>query len=138
VHEVGPVNRDEFAELALGYFDDVTAFAQRLTSNAADADDLTQVTFGRAFRAWPTLRERGACRTGLFHIARNAHLNEQGSDTNTDAIQFGGGIDVRAIRWLGFRAEVRDVYTGSRNFSIATPAPRVHNVVTSGGLVLRF
>jgi hypothetical protein len=120
VHEVGPVNRDEFAELALGYFDDVTAFAQRLTSNAADADDLTQVTFGRAFRA------------------RNAHLNEQGSDTNTDAIQFGGGIDVRAIRWLGFRAEVRDVYTGSRNFSIATPAPRVHNVVTSGGLVLRF
>lgn len=40
--------------------------------------------------------------------------------------------------WLGFRGEVRDVYTGARNFSLATPAPRVHNIVTSGGLVLRF
>ena len=59
-------------------------------------------------------------------------------DTNTDAIQFGGGLDVRALRWLGFRAEVRDVYTGARNFSIATPGARVHNVVGSGGLVVRF
>ena len=59
-------------------------------------------------------------------------------DTNTDAIQFGGGVDVRALRWLGFRGEVRDLYTGARNFSIATPAGRVHNVVTSGGIVLRF
>jgi RNA polymerase sigma-70 factor (ECF subfamily) len=71
------VNRDEFAELALGYLDDVTAFARRLTSNAADADDLVQITFERAFRAWSTLRERGACRTWLFRIARNAHLNER-------------------------------------------------------------
>ena len=59
-------------------------------------------------------------------------------DTNTDAIQFGGGVDVRALGWLGFRAEVRDVYTGARNFSIATPGARVHNVVGSGGLVVRF
>ena len=59
-------------------------------------------------------------------------------DTNTDAIQFGGGLDVRAFRWLGFRAEVRDVFTGARKFSIATPGARVHNVVGSGGLVLRF
>lgn len=59
-------------------------------------------------------------------------------DTNTDAIQFGGGVDVRALRWLGFRAEVRDEFTGARNFSIATPGARVHNVVGSGGFVLRF
>ena len=59
-------------------------------------------------------------------------------DTNTDAIQFGGGLDVRAARWLAFRGEVRDVYTGARSFSIATPGARVHNVVGSGGFVLRF
>ena len=59
-------------------------------------------------------------------------------DTNAGALQFGGGIDVRGYRWLGFRGEVRDVYTGPRNFSIATPRPRVHNVVGSGGLVVRF
>ncbi|MBI1849422.1 MAG: hypothetical protein HYR85_03655 [Planctomycetes bacterium] len=64
--------------------------------------------------------------------------NPAQQDTNTDAIQFGGGVDVRWIRWLGFRGEVRDLYTGARNFSLATPHARVHNVVSSGGLVLHF
>ena len=59
-------------------------------------------------------------------------------DTNTDAIQFGAGIDIAALRRLGFRFEVRDLFTGARVFSIATPGARVHNVVGSGGLVLRF
>lgn len=59
-------------------------------------------------------------------------------DTNAGAIQFGAGIDVRGFGWLGFRGEVRDVNTGPRTFSIATPGPRVHNIVGSGGLVVRF
>jgi hypothetical protein len=59
-------------------------------------------------------------------------------DTDTGALQFGGGLDVRGFGWLGFRGEVRDVLTGARKFSIPTPAPRVHNVVASGGLVVRF
>jgi hypothetical protein len=59
-------------------------------------------------------------------------------DTNTGAFQFGAGVDVRGFGWLGFRGEVRDVYTGMRRFSIPTPGHKVHNVVTSGGLVVRF
>ena len=61
-----------------------------------------------------------------------------GAQRNTDAIQFGAGIDIAALRRLGFRFEVRDLFTGARIFSIATPGSRVHNVVGSGGLVLRF
>jgi hypothetical protein len=64
--------------------------------------------------------------------------NPDQRDTNAGALQFGGGIDVRGFEWMGFRAEVRDIHTGARNFSIATPGPRVHNVVASGGLVVRF
>ena len=64
--------------------------------------------------------------------------NPEQRDTNAGALQFGGGVDVRGFRWLGFRGEVRDVYTGARNFSIATPGLQVHNVVGSGGLVIRF
>jgi RNA polymerase sigma-70 factor (ECF subfamily) len=75
------VTRDEFAELALSYLNEVTAFARRLTSNAADADDLVQITFERAFRSWPTLREAGACRAWLFRIARNAYLNVRRAQT---------------------------------------------------------
>jgi hypothetical protein len=59
-------------------------------------------------------------------------------DTNTGALEFGGGVDVRGLGWLGFRFEVRDVYTGARTFSLATPGNRVHNVVTSGGFLVRF
>ena len=64
--------------------------------------------------------------------------NPNQRDTNAGALQVGGGIDVRGFGWLGFRGELRDVYTGARNFSIAPPGPRVHNVVGSGGLVVRF
>jgi len=69
-------------------------------------------------------------------VDRSPNPNQR--DTNAGALQFGGGIDVRGFGWLGFRGEVRDVYTGARNFSIAAPGPRVHNVVGSGGLVVRF
>lgn len=59
-------------------------------------------------------------------------------DTNTGAFEYGGGVDVRGFGWLGFRGEVRDIYTGPRNFSIPTPGPQVHNIVASGGLIVRF
>ncbi|MCA1562659.1 MAG: hypothetical protein LC753_15555 [Acidobacteria bacterium] len=63
----------------------------------------------------------------------NGSSNPNQRDTNTGALQLGGGVDVRGRRWLGFRGEVRDVYTGPQNFSIATPHGNVHNVVVSGG-----
>jgi hypothetical protein len=59
-------------------------------------------------------------------------------DTNSGAVEFGGGVDVRGFGRLGFRGEIRDVYSGPRNFAIPTPGNRVHNVVASGGLVVRF
>jgi len=64
--------------------------------------------------------------------------NPSQRDTNTGALEFGGGVDVRIFSWVGFRVELRDVYTGSRTFSIQTPGPKVHNLVGSGGLAVRF
>src|SRR5207245_10041264 len=64
--------------------------------------------------------------------------NPDQRDTNAGALQFGGGVDVRGFGWLGFRGELRDIFTGARNFSLATPGLRVHNVILSGGLVVRL
>jgi hypothetical protein len=64
--------------------------------------------------------------------------NPQQLDTNTGALQFGGGVDVRGPEWISFRSEVRDVWTGVRRFSVPTPGHRVHNVSISGGIVARF
>ena len=80
----------------------------------------------------------GYARYSEFKERANGNPNPNQRDTNTGAVQFGGGVDVRALRWLAFRGEVRDVYTGARNFSIATPHDHVNNVIVSGGLVLRF
>ncbi len=57
---------------------------------------------------------------------------------STGAISFGGGVDVRSGSWLGLRGEVRDVVTGARRFSIATPGGRVQHVVITVGLVIRL
>jgi len=69
------LTQEEFASLTLGYLEDLTAFARRLSRSAADADDLVQGTFERAFRSWRDLRHPRACRAWLFQIARNLHMN---------------------------------------------------------------
>ena len=61
-----------------------------------------------------------------------------GSQSNsTAAVSFGGGVDVRSGSWLGLRAEIRDGVAGARRFSIPTPGDRVHNLVTTVGVVIR-
>ena len=80
----------------------------------------------------------GYARYSESRLRRDGSPNPSQQDTNTGALEFGGGVDVRAWPWLGFRGEIRDVYTGARRFSIPTPGASVHNVVGSGGLVLRF
>jgi opacity protein-like surface antigen len=80
----------------------------------------------------------GYARYSESRLRRDGSPNPSQQDTNTGALGFGGGVDVKAWPWLGFRGEIRDVYTGARRFSIPTPSPSVHNVVVSGGLVLRF
>ena len=80
----------------------------------------------------------GLARYSESKLREDKGPNPAQRDTNAGALEYGGGIDVRGAGWLGFRGEARDVYTGARNFSILTPGPRVHNVVASGGLVVRF
>jgi hypothetical protein len=57
--------------------------------------------------------------------------------------QFGGGIDVRTRLKLlfpvGFRGEFRDFYTlGNPCFGVPVQRSEHHNLVVSGGLVVRF
>ena len=52
--------------------------------------------------------------------------------------QFGGGLDVGVLRWLGLRFEMRDFYTGKPALNVPTPGGGLHNVVAGGGFVIRF
>ena len=54
------------------------------------------------------------------------------------ALAFGGGADVRFWRFVSLRAEIRDFYTGSPDYNVASIHGGQHNLVASSGIVLRF
>jgi len=70
--------RDEsFTREALRWMDDVYRFALSLTRNPADAEDIVQETYLRAYRSWHTFQTGSDCRRWLFTICRNAFLRSR-------------------------------------------------------------
>jgi RNA polymerase sigma-70 factor (ECF subfamily) len=66
-----------FEAEALPYIDDVYRFALSLTRDAADADDVVQETFLRAYRSWHTFQPGSDARRWLFTITRNVFLRSK-------------------------------------------------------------
>lgn len=62
--------------------------------------------------------------------------------TSGAAVQFGAGVDVRSpikvLFPIGFRLEVRDLYTSKPTYNVSTGGGFQHNLVFSGGPVLHF
>jgi RNA polymerase sigma-70 factor, ECF subfamily len=64
--------RPSFADLARDHVDRLYGYCLRLTSDAADAEDLVQETLLHGMRAYEDLRDPGRARSWLFTIATNA------------------------------------------------------------------
>ncbi len=74
----GDTERDAaFERDALPWLDDVYRFALSLTRDEADADDVVQETFLRAYRSWHTFIPGTDCRRWLFTICRNVFLRSR-------------------------------------------------------------
>jgi RNA polymerase sigma-70 factor (ECF subfamily) len=69
-----PVGDADFEREALPWLDDVYRFALSLTRDPADAGDIVQDTYLRAYRSWHTYTPGSDCRRWLFTICRNAFL----------------------------------------------------------------
>jgi len=67
----------DFSALALKAMDDVYRFARSLTRDEADAQDVVQETYLRAFRSWKTFQTGTDVRRWLFTIARNVFLRSR-------------------------------------------------------------
>jgi RNA polymerase sigma-70 factor (ECF subfamily) len=63
-----------FEETALQHLESVAGFALSLTRSQADADDLVQETFLRAFKGWHTFTPGTDCKRWLFTICRNTFI----------------------------------------------------------------
>lgn len=65
----------EFEQVALVHLDALYQFALRLTRNRAEAEDVVQEAYLRAFRSFARFNPGTNCRAWLFTIVRNAFLN---------------------------------------------------------------
>lgn len=75
---MGPTDRDaEFTRIALPLLPSLARVAHALTRDAADADDLVQETFLRAFRHWDTFDKSSDCKRWLSAICRNTYFAQQ-------------------------------------------------------------
>jgi RNA polymerase sigma-70 factor (ECF subfamily) len=68
---------ESFARDAIPWMDDVYRFALSLTRDPADAQDIVQETYLRAYRSWHTFDPDSDCRRWLFTICRNAFLRSR-------------------------------------------------------------
>jgi len=64
-----------FEEVALPHLPLLYRVAYRLTEKRADAEDLVQETFFKAFRSFHRLQEGTNCKAWLLTILRHAHLD---------------------------------------------------------------
>ena len=75
--EAQPLSTGDFEAEALRFLPNVARYARLLTRDPADADDLTQETFLRAYQNWSSFRPGTDCRAWLFTICRNVYLRER-------------------------------------------------------------
>lgn len=68
----------------------------------------------------------------------NGDVNPAARRVHRGVFDFGGGVDSKLWRFVGLRAEVRDFYSGSPLYNLPGLSGGQHNVVASGGIVLRF
>ncbi|CAN5818491.1 hypothetical protein BH20GEM3_BH20GEM3_12570 [soil metagenome] len=76
-NKVATSDPHSFEREALPCLDAVFRFARSLAHERADADDLVQETFLRAYRSWSTFLPGADCRRWLFTICHNAFLRSR-------------------------------------------------------------
>ena len=102
-----PTTVDAFELEAVPFLPNVARYARLLTRDSADADDLTQETFLRAFKAWDSFRPGSDCRKWLFTICRNIYLRDRQRAERFVATDDADG-ELRATREMYFRVREQD------------------------------
>ena len=64
--------------------------------------------------------------------------NPGSTGTNSGVLQMGAGFDVKLVRMLKLRLEVRDFWSGVPQLNVNTGKSRQHNFFVGAGVVYRF
>jgi len=99
-----------FEEDALPYLDQLYGTALRMTRNSADAEDLVQETFVKAFAAFGSYQQGTNLRAWLFRILRNTYINayrkskRQPSSNSAEELTDGQLLDIETRTAGGVRS----------------------------------
>jgi len=109
--------RREFEEQAIPYMDQLYAAAMRMTRNPADAADLVQETFVKAYGSWATFTQGTNLKAWLYRILTNTYINIyrkkqrepfQGTIDELEDWQLGGAESTTASHSRSAEAEAID------------------------------
>lgn len=109
--------RREFEEQALPFMDQLYAAAMRMTRNPADAADLVQETFVKAYGSWSTFSQGTNLKAWLYRILTNTYINIyrkrqrepfQGAIDELEDWQLGGAESTTASHSRSAEAEAID------------------------------
>src|SRR5688500_15388550 len=65
----------QFSDQAMEFMPSLYTAALRMTRNPADAEDLVQETYLKAFRAWHTFQQGTNLKAWLYRILTNTFIN---------------------------------------------------------------
>ncbi|WP_375384776.1 sigma-70 family RNA polymerase sigma factor [uncultured Microbacterium sp.] len=109
--------RTQFEVQALPFMDQLYAAAMRMTRNPADAADLVQETFVKAFASWKTFTQGTNLKAWLYRILTNTYINTyrkkqrepyQGTIDELEDWQLGGAESTTATSSRSAEAEAID------------------------------
>jgi RNA polymerase sigma-70 factor (ECF subfamily) len=109
--------RTQFEEQALPFMDQLYGAAMRMTRNPADAADLVQETFVKAFGSWRTFQQGTNLKAWLYRILTNTYINTyrkkqrepyQGTIDDLEDWQLGGAESTTASSSRSAEAEAID------------------------------
>jgi RNA polymerase sigma-70 factor (ECF subfamily) len=86
-------DRDRFSALISEHLDGLFRTALRLTRNRANAEDLLQETFLRAWRSFHTFQPGTNARAWLYRILMNAHIDAYRRTTREPEVVDQDGVD---------------------------------------------
>jgi RNA polymerase sigma-70 factor (ECF subfamily) len=102
IRSAAMADKTKFSEQAMQYMDALYTAAMRLTHNSADAEDLVQETYLKAYRAYGGFEEGTNLRAWLYRILTNTFINNYRSkkrrpdETDIDEVE-----DLYLYRRLG-------------------------------------
>ena len=111
------IARAQFEEQALPFMDQLYGAAMRMTRNPADAADLVQETFVKAFSSWASFRQGTNLKAWLYRILTNTYINTyrkkqrepyQGTIDELEDWQLGGAESTTARSSRSAEAEAID------------------------------